>query len=155
MADGRNVMAVKYKDNVPLVASGRFRLDMVIYDQFGVKLATKNTAAIKTLDLPFAIIAPFMVMIVASLLTQPNRKVALDKFYVKMKTPVNPDPEEDNAEMEKSYAEPSRFDDTRMFPGSQFEITRPTKQDFWGFLICLAICFGIIGLVLWVAQIGA
>jgi SSS family solute:Na+ symporter len=155
MSDGRNVVAWKYKDHVPLVASGRFRLDMVIYDQFGVKLATKNTAAIKTLDLPFAIIAPFMVMIVASLLTQPNRKVALDKFYVKMKTPVNPDPEEDKAEMEKSYAEPARFDDTRMFPGSQLEITRPTKQDFWGFLICLAICFAVIGLVVWVAGIGA
>ena len=155
IADGRNVMAVEYKDNVPLVASGRFRLDMVIYDRFGVKLATKNNAAIKTLDLPFAIIAPFLVMIVASLLTQPNRKEALDKLYVKMKTPVNPDPEEDRAEMEKSYAEPSRFDDTRMFPGSQFEITRPTKQDFWGFLICLAICFAVIGLVVWVAGIGA
>ena len=62
---------------------------------------------------------------------------------------------QDKAEMEKSYAEPSRFDDTRMFPGSQLEITRPTKQDFWGFLICLAICFAVIGLVVWVAGIGA
>jgi hypothetical protein len=154
MPDGRTVVARKYKDDVSLVASGRFRLDMVIYDQFGVELATKNNAAIKTLDLPFAIIAPFLVMIVASLLTQPNRKEALDNLSVKMKTPVNPDPKEDLAEMEKSYADPSRFDDTRMFPNSQLEITRPTKQDFWGFLICLIICFAIIGLAILVFGIG-
>jgi hypothetical protein len=72
-----------------------------------------------------------------------------------MKTPVNPNPEEDKAEMEKSYADPSRFDDTRMFPNTQLEVTRPTKQDFWGFLICFAICFVIIGMIVLVAGIGA
>tara|TARA_B100000029_G_scaffold433606_1_gene446510 strand:+ start:235 stop:2532 length:2298 start_codon:yes stop_codon:yes gene_type:complete len=153
--EGRVVVAKRYREDVPLVAGGRFRLDMVLYDQFGVDLATKNNAAIKTLDLPFAIIAPFLVMIVASLLTQPNGKKALDRFYVKMKTPVDPDPEKDKAEMKKSYANPGRFDDTRMFPGTSLEVTRPTPQDFWGFLICFAICFVIIGLVLLMAGIGA
>jgi len=153
--EGLVVVARQYKEGVPLVAGGRFRLDMVLYDQFGVELATKNKAAIKTLDLPFAIIAPFLVMIIASLFTQPNSKEALDKLYVKMKTPVDSDPEQDKAEMEKSYANPDRFDDTRLFPNTQLEVTRPTKQDFWGFLICFAICFVIIGLVVLVAQIGA
>ncbi|MFP6855145.1 MAG: hypothetical protein VB980_05120, partial [Opitutales bacterium] len=152
---GRTVVAKQYRKDVPLVANGRFRLDMVIYDKFGVELATKNKAAIKTLDLPFAIIAPFLVMIIASLLTKPNSKEALDRLYVKMKTPVDPDPEKDKAELEKSYAEPSRFDHKKLFPGTNLEIQRPTKLDFLGFLICVAICFTIIGLVLFVAQIGA
>lgn len=152
---GTKVVAKQYKDEVPLVAGGRFRLDMVIYDKFGVELATKNSAAIKTLDLPFAIIAPFLVMIVASLLTQPNNREALDRFYVKMKTPVKPDPEEDAAEMEKSYANPDRFDDTRLLPKSQFEFTKLSRQDWVGFTICFAICFAIIGLVLLMARIGA
>ena len=78
-----------------------------------------------------------------------------DFFYVKMKTPVDPDPEKDKAEMQKSYANPGRFDDTRMFPDTSLEVTRPTPQDFWGFLICFAICFVIIGLVLLMAGIGA
>jgi solute:Na+ symporter, SSS family len=155
MPDGRTVVAKQYRQDVPLVANGRFRLDMVIYDKFGVELATKNKAAIKTLDLPFAIIAPFLVMVVASLLTKPNSKEALDRLYVKMKTPVDPDPEKDKAELEKSYAEPSRFDHKKLFPGTNLEIQRPTKLDFLGFLICVAICFTIIGLVLFVAQIGA
>ena len=62
---------------------------------------------------------------------------------------------EDEAELKKSYANPDRFDDTRLFPNTQLEVTRPTKQDFWGFLICFAICFVIIGLIVLVAQIGA
>jgi len=152
---GREVLAKRYKEGVALVAGGRFRLDMVLYDKFGLELATKNSAAIKTLDLPFAIIAPFLVMVVASLLTQPNSREALDRFYVKMKTPVKPDPEEDAAEMEESYAKPDRFDDTRLLPKSQFEFTKLSRQDWVGFVACFAICFAIIGLVLWVARIGA
>jgi len=144
-----------YVYDCELKGSGRLRLDMLILDQLGVDLASKNKAAIKTLDLPFATVVPFLVMIIASLLTRPNRKEALDRLYVRMKTPVNPDPEQDLAELEKSYADPSRFDDTRMFPGTQLEFTRFTKQDFWGLLACFAICFVIIGLIVLVARIGA
>jgi SSS family solute:Na+ symporter len=94
-------------------------------------------------------------MIIASLLTQPNSKKALDRLYVRMKTPVDPDPERDEKELEKSYADPTRFDQNKLFPGTSLEVQRPTRLDFLGFLLCFAICFAIIGLVLFVAQIGA
>ena len=135
---------------------GSFRFDMIIYDKvLGFDLTKVRNATLKTLEFPFKIIAPFLVMIIASLLTKPNSKKALDRLYVKMKTPVNPDSELDSREIDVSYAKPSRFDDRKLFPGSQFEFQRPTAMDFWGFLACFAICFGIIGLVLWVAKIGA
>jgi len=134
---------------------GSFRFDMMIYDKLlGYDLATVRNATLKTLEFPFKIIAPFLVMIIASLLTRPNSKESLDRLYVRMKTPVQPDPEEDKAEMEKSYAEPSRFNGRKLFPKTQLEIQRPTPMDFWGFIGCFAICFAIIGLVLWVAGIG-
>ena len=134
---------------------GTFRFDMIIYDKIlGFDLTKVRNAALSTLDLPFKIIAPFLVMILVSLFTQPNSKKALDRLYVKMKTPVDPDPERDEAEMDVSYARPDRFDDRKLFPGSQLEFQRPTKMDIWGFIGCFAICFAIIGLVLWVAKIG-
>jgi len=134
---------------------GTFRFDMIIYDKIlGFDLTKVRNAALSTLDLPFKIIAPFLVMILVSLFTQPNSKKALDRLYVKMKTPVDPDPERDEAEMDVSYARPNRFDDRKLFPGSQLEFQRPTKMDVWGFIGCFAICFAIIGLVLWVAKIG-
>ena len=146
---------VTYVYDCDLKASGRLRLDMLILDKCGLDLASMSKPAIKTLDLPFATIVPFLVMIIASLFTQPNSKEALDRLYVRLKTPVNPEPKEDEAELKKSYANPDRFDDTRLFPNTQLEVTRPTKQDFWGFLICFASCFVIIGLIVLVAQIGA
>ena len=135
---------------------GTFRFDMIIYDKIlGFDLTKVRNATLSTLDLPFKIIAPFFVMILVSLFTQPNSKKALDRLYVKMKTPVDPDPERDEAEIDVSYARPDRFDDRKLFPGTQFEFQRPTKMDFWGFIGCFAICFAIIGIVLWVSKIGA
>ena len=135
---------------------GTFRFDMIIYDKIlGFDLTKVRNATLSTLDLPFKIIAPFLVMILVSLFTQPNSKKALDRLYVKMKTPVDPDPERDEAEIDVSYAKPDRFDDRKLFPRTQLEFQRPTKMDFWGFVGCFAICFAIIGIVLWVAKIGA
>ncbi|MBT3567779.1 MAG: sodium:solute symporter family protein [Opitutae bacterium] len=134
---------------------GSFRFDMLIYEKIpGVDLTRVSNAALKTLEFPFKIIAPFLVMIIASLLTKPNDKKALDRLYVKMKTPVDPVPEKDEAEIEQSYANPDRFDKNKLFPNSNLEFQRPTKYDVIGFLICFALCFAIIGLVLLVAQIG-
>ena len=68
---------------------GQFRFDMLLYDKvLGYDLTKVRNATLATLDLPFKIIAPFLVMIIASLLTKPNDKKALDRLYVKMKTPV-------------------------------------------------------------------
>ena len=78
----------------------------------------------------------------------------LNLLYVKMKTPVDPVPEKDEAEIEKSYANPDRFDQNKLFPNSNLEFQRPTKYDVIGFITCFGICFVIIGLVLLVAQIG-
>ena len=137
------------------IGQGSFRFDMVIYDKLlGLNLTQYRKAALKTLEFPFKIIAPFLVMIIASLLTQPNSKKALDRLYVKMKTPVDPDPEGDAREIDVSYARPDRFNDRKLFPGSNWEFERPTKMDFWGFVGCFVICFAIIGMVLWVARIG-
>lgn len=135
---------------------GSFRFEMVIYDKLlGLEMTQYRKAALKTLEFPFKIIAPFLVMIIASLLTQPNSKKALDRLYVKMKTPVDPDPESDAREIDVSYARPDRFNDRKLLPGSDWEFQRPTKMDAWGFVACFAICFAIIGVVLWVARIGA
>ena len=146
---------VKEEEGV-IRGEGTFRFDMLIYDKvLGLNLVKAQNALLSTLDLPFKIIAPFLVMILVSLFTQPNSKKALDRLYVKMKTPVDPDPESDAREIDVSYARPDRFDDQKLLPNSDWEFQRPTKMDVWGFVACFGICFAIIGIVLWVASIGA
>ena len=135
---------------------GSFRFEMVIYDKLlGLDMTKFQNAALKTMEFPFKIIAPFFVMIIASLLTKPNNKDSLDLLYVKMKTPVDPDPENDKAQLERSYAQPNRFDDRKLFPKSSLEFQRPSQLDFWGFIGCFVICFGIIGVAILVSRIGS
>ena len=46
--------------------------------------------------------------------------------------------------MEKSYAAPSRFDHTKLFPGTNCELTKWNRIDILGFLGCCAS----VGLIL-------
>ncbi len=154
-AELENGVEVVSAYDCPLEATGRLRLDMVIMDRLGLDLESLSAAAIKTLDLPFATVVPFVVMILTSLVTKPNNKEALDRLYVRLKTPVTTDAEHDRAEVEKSYADPARFDHKKLFPGTSLEFQRPGMVDVVGLIVCFAMCFAIIGVVLLVAQIGA
>ena len=134
---------------------GFFNIEMAFLDWFGMDLESLPNPMIETLRLPFRIILPILLMIVLSLFTAPVEKGVLDRFYVKMKTPVKPDPEQDKQELELSYQNPGRFESRKIFPGTNFEITKWDKVDTIGFALGLLGTVIVIGLTLWVAGIGA
>ena len=103
----------------------------------------------------FKIAAPLVVMIIVSLLTRKNSQQALDRYYAKMKTPVLPDRDEDRRQLKEVLANPEQTEHKKLFPGSSLEFQKPTPFDILGFIVCLAVCFGIVGLAWWVVQIGA
>jgi len=107
-----------------------------------------------TLRLPTRIVLPFLVMILLSLMTPRGSAQALDRYYAKMKTPVDPDPEEDKRQLELSMEDPHRFDHKRLLPGTSLEIQKPTLTDAVGFVVCFIICFLFIGVARLVANIG-
>jgi SSS family solute:Na+ symporter len=156
MLDENTTRIVKrYDSSVRLQGTGQFRFDFLLYKLFGVDLGECSDSTLRTLDLPPKIIVPFLVMIVVSLFTQPNSKTALDRYYVKMKTPVRGDPQQDAEEMERSYREPDRFNDRKLWPNSNLEIQRPRRSDVVGFVLSVAACFGIIGLAVLITRIGS
>ena len=134
---------------------GNFRLDFLAYDLVGVDLRTKSSATLSTLELPPKIISPFLVMILLSLVTRRNSKKALDGYYTKMKTPVDPNHEQDLKNLAEAAANPAALEKRKIFPGTDFEFQRPTKTDVIGFIICVLVCFAVIGLAIWIANIGA
>ena len=153
--DGSRIVYSRYEEGTRLRGSGFFNFDFLFYGAIGVDLGNLSKEMKEALRVPLKVTLPFLVMIFASLLTRPNRKEALDRFYVKMKTPTEPIPEEDLKALELSYADPQRFDHKKLFPGSSFEFQRPGKADIVGFLIsCLGVV-GVILLALWVASIGS
>ena len=148
------VIRRRFRADCRLRGEGSFNLDFLIYDAAGVDLAKKSNAMLETLRLPTRMVLPFVVMILLSLVTPRGDRKLLDRFYVKMKTPVNPDPAADDAEMEASYRAPARFDDRRLLPFLGLEIQKPKPVDVAGLVVAFGICFSIIWFTVWLANVG-
>jgi SSS family solute:Na+ symporter len=144
-----------YDKDVQLKGLGNFKLDFLLYQLVGVDFTKLANSTLATMELPPKIVLPFLVMILFSLVTKPNSKESLDRYYSKMKTPVVPDPEADLRNLEEAYQNVEALEQRKLFPGSSLEIQKPTRTDWIGFLVCLAMCFAIIGLAVWMANIGA
>ncbi|MEX2578280.1 MAG: sodium:solute symporter family protein [Verrucomicrobiales bacterium] len=134
---------------------GSFNLDFLLYHWLGFDLSRASKATIETLRLPPRLFMPFLVLMLASLLTRRNREEVLDRYYAKMRTIVHPDPETDRLRLEKAYADPSVYERKKLFPKSEWEFAKPRPVDVIGFLVSVAICFVIIGLLAWLAGIGS
>lgn len=153
--EGKNIKVLRQQYDSPLRGKGQFRVDFLIYDLLGIDMTKMSNAALETLRLPTRVILPFVVVILLSLVTPRVDKQQLDRFYVKMKTPVNPDPEIDKREIEKSYEDPARFDDRRLLPRFGVEMQKPNLLDIAGFIVCFIICFLLIWLTVWLAKLGS
>ena len=150
--DGKTILVQRHV--APMVGGGSFRVDFLAYQFLGIDLTGASKATIETLRLPTRVFLPFLVLIVASFFTKRNNKEALDRYYVKMKTEVDPDHEADQAKLEASYQDPSRFDDRRIFKGGDLEFVVPRQKDILGFLAAVVVCFLVVGLLAWLAGIG-
>jgi SSS family solute:Na+ symporter len=134
---------------------GAFNLDFLLYYWLGMDLSSASKSTIETLRLPPRLLMPFLVLILASYLTKRGRDEVLDRYYAKMRTPVHPDPETDRRLLEEAYSLPEGHDSRRLFPKSDWQFAKPTVVDVVGFLVSVAICFAIVGLLAWLAGIGA
>jgi solute:Na+ symporter, SSS family len=148
-------VVMRYPEGTRLQGNGNFQLDFLLYKFVGLDMTSMTNATLDTLSLPPKIITPFLVMIFLSLLTRPNSKVGLDRYYIKMKTPVVPDHEQDMRNLEEAYAEPEKLEDKKLFPGSSLEFSKPTRTDVIGVLVSILVCFLVIGLTVLVATIGS
>jgi len=152
--DGSKTLVTQRQEGT-FQGEGRFNLDYYLYHLFGMDLRKADKATLTSLRIPPRLILPFVVIFFLSFLARPGSKEALDRYYVKMKTPVKPDPEEDKRELEQSYAEPTRFDHKKMFPNTNLEIQKPTFVDVAGFVVSVGICFLFLALATWLASIGS
>ncbi len=152
IVDNTTEVTLRYPDDVRLRGFGNFQLDFLLYKWVGVPLQSMSDAALDTLSLPPKIITPFLVMILFSLITRRNSEEGLDRYYAKMKTPVDPDPQTDRQKVEQSYAQREQLESKKLLPGSSFEFQKPTAADVIGFIVCFAVCFGIIWLASYVAS---
>jgi hypothetical protein len=138
----------------PREGRGAFRTENWIVSLFGVDLRHFTPAGLLATRFWFDGLLPFFLLIPLSWLTPPTDPARVRRFYVKMKTPVAPTPEEDTASLAASYAAPERFNDQKLFPRSDWELTKWTRVDTIGFFVCSAVSCAMLGLFWGLLQIG-
>lgn len=153
--EGKTLVPLGYAPDVQLKGFGNFRLDFLIYRVLGVDLGAVSAATLGTLELFPKIILPFLVMIFFSLITRRNSQFALDRYYAKMKTPVIADREQDEKNLLSACNDREAMDRKKLLPKTELEFQKPSLLDVLGFLLCVAICFAIIGTAALVAGLGS
>ena len=142
----------------PLVAAGglnRFNFECWVLGKAGVEVAALSKTQRVTLQFFFDGLFPFVVLIVASLLTRQSDPARVAQFYGKMKTPVGDTPELEAAALAETQRNPARFDRTKLLPGSAWEFCRWDRVDAIGFAVCCTLSAAIVGLFLAVLKAAA
>ena len=90
-----------------------------------------------------------------------SRRVLYAKFpgfafqLVREAATFDPDHAQDEKNLAAAYADPAAMEAKKLFPGTSLEFSRPTATDVVGFIVCVLICFAIIAVAIWMANIGA
>lgn len=141
------VVRVDPKDpNSPRTGKGLFRTEVYLLRLLGCDVAGFSPAQLLTTRYLVDALLPICLLIGVSLLTRPTDPQRVARFYVRMKTPVAGTLEADAVEVERSYANPTRFDHLKLFPRSNWEFTKWDRRDTIGFVCCCALV-GVVLLV--------
>jgi SSS family solute:Na+ symporter len=147
-------MGIKAGADGEKYGSGMLSLELVLLDKLGFDLQQNPYALNETVRILIRTLTPFAVLIIVSCLTRRDDKTMLDRFFVKMKTQVHTDPQEDARQMELSYADPGRFDDRKLFPNSDWEFDKWDKTDTVGFLISAVVAVLVVLFLIGILAIG-
>jgi Na+/proline symporter len=130
-----------------LIGSNQFSAEGWVLARAGLPLTDYGPGGHLAAQFLFDAIFPFAVMIGVSLVTSPPPENSVAVFFGKMKTPVGETRELDESALQETRANPARFDQTKVFPGSAWEFTKWDRTDAIGFAACCAASASIVGLI--------
>ena len=113
----------------PLVGGGSFRLELYVLTKLGFDFTDYSPAGLLTTRYVYNSIFPFLLLFIISPLTEPTDEKTLKRFYGKMATPVIADSQLDKEELNLTIDNPHRFDNTKLFPKSQWEFKKWDKTN--------------------------
>ncbi|MCK5739740.1 sodium:solute symporter family protein, partial [bacterium] len=134
--------------NSPKVGIGRFHAELWVISWFGVNLQQLSKAMLVALRFAFDALFPFVLLFFFSIFTKPASKKTLDYFFAKIHTPVQGTLELDGQVVANNAKNPDKWLPSRIWPKSNWEIHKPSKQDYFGFLGSWVVV-GLIVVLLW------
>lgn len=145
---------IELNDKGQLQGAGMLKVELVAIDWMGFDLTKNSYSLNETLTALARLIIPFGVVILVSLFTPMEDKKRLDMFYVKMKTKVCRDRNEDQRQLMLSYQNPHRFDDAKLFPNSNWEFRKWQPEDTKGIVLSILGSAGCFLLFYMLVSIG-
>ncbi len=132
----------------PKIGLGRFHAEIWVLSWFRIDFSKFSKSQLVATRFLFDAAFPFLLLFILSFVTKSVPKPYLDRFFARMHTPVQKTEEEERKALEESYRNPGRFEKDKLFPGSNWEILKPTRMDFLGFGGSWLLV-GVIILLLW------
>ncbi|MDP2915389.1 MAG: sodium:solute symporter family protein [Candidatus Aminicenantes bacterium] len=132
----------------PKIGIGRFNAEVWVLSWIGIDFANFTKAQLSAARFFFDALFPFLLLFLISFVTRPAPKEALDRFFGRIHTPVQPTPELDAQAVQDAYDHPDKFRTRKVWPRSQWEIMKPGRMDVIGFGGSWVLV-GIIILLLW------
>lgn len=137
-----------------MIGYGRFNAELWVISLLGIDFSNFNKAQLVTVRFLFAGLFPFILLILLSYFTKPASRETLDFFFSKVHTPVQPTPEDDIRVVAENAENMSRFEGSKLFPKTQWELHKPSKMDYLGFFGTCAL-IGVVIYLLWlVTNVG-
>jgi len=132
----------------PRVGLGRFHAELWVLSWAGFDFRGVPKSWLVALRFFFDALFPFVLLFLFSYLSRPVSAAILNRFFARLHTPVDLDPEKERSALEDSYAHPEKFEKDKLFPGTNWEIMKPSRIDYIGFFGSWVLV-GIIVLLLW------
>jgi len=138
----------------PREGLGRFSTEIFAVSLLGIDVTRFTAPMLLAVRYLVDALVPLALLFTISLATRPAEPGRTAGFYARLKTPVAPTPEADAAAVAESVANPSRFDHLKLFPHSNWELTKWSRRDAAGFLLCAACVLAILGFFEFVVRLG-
>ncbi len=143
------------QDDQGLYGAGYFKVELVLLHLLGIKLERLQPPQVEAISLLIRLLLPFVLVIGVGRLTAPMPTDHLDRFYAKMRLPVDEDRETDAAALAAAQADPASTLPHKLWPRSNWEFTRLARYDLWGMAIAAGVAVLLTVLVLVLARIGS
>ena len=139
--------------NSAKIGIGRFHAEIWVLSWLGIDFTKFTKAQLVSTRFFFDALFPFLLLFILSYLTKPVKKERMDRFFGKLHTPVQPTEEEEEKALQDSYDNPDKFEKDKIWPGSNWEILKPSKQDIYGFGGSWILVGVIIALLIFMTSI--
>jgi SSS family solute:Na+ symporter len=145
---------IKVRKDGTRYGDGLFKPELYAMHLCGFNFSNRSPSQVEAISISIRLIFPFLAVILVGLFTKPVPKDVLDRFYVKLRTPVNEDHDQDAIDVAENQKHPERTEHVLLFPNSNWEFQKQSRYDVIGMSIASSVAIVLTVAIYLIAKIG-